>query len=207
MSKSGLSLKIENEIAFLILDNPPKNQMDDLFFDTLNHLCKNELPRKQYKGIIVYGSGRHFSSGADIQSLATTYKQKDISELKIKFSNNLESLTYLETLQVPVVAAISGCCLGSGLELALACHVRVAAERSVFALPESGYGIIPGCGGTIRLPKLIGSSRSFELILSGRTVLADEAFEIGLIDVVVKKNDLLLKAIEIVTNRNKHEII
>ena len=82
---------------------------------------------------------------------------------------------------------IRGCCLGAGMELALACHYRIAEKNAVFSLPEVTYDLMPGCGGTIRLPKLIDKGKAVEMILSGHTVLADEAKALGLIDRVVPK--------------------
>jgi len=94
-----------------------------------------------------------------------------------------------------VVAAISGCCLGAGLELALACHYRVSAPSAVFSLPEATFGLMPGCGGTVRLPALVGVGRAIELSLSGRTIGADEALACGLVDMVVEKKALLSTAV------------
>ena len=92
------------------------------------------------------------------------------------------------------MAAVGGCCLGSGLELALACRWRVAAANAVFALPETSFDLMPGCGGTVRLPLLVGRGRAVELLLSGRFVDAAEAREIGLVDAVVDRRDLLAAA-------------
>ncbi len=92
------------------------------------------------------------------------------------------------------MAAVGGCCLGSGLELALACRWRIAAANAVFALPETSFDLMPGCGGTVRLPSLVGRGRAVDLVLSGRFVDAGEAREIGLVDAIVDRRDLLAAA-------------
>jgi enoyl-CoA hydratase/carnithine racemase len=96
----------------------------------------------------------------------------------------------IERSCVPVVAAISGCCLGVGLELALCCHARIAAQGAVMSLPEASFGLLPGCGGLVRLSRLCGRAVALELSLCGRTVCAEEALALGLVDRVVARRDL-----------------
>ena len=171
MSGARLRLSVAGPVAYLTLDAPPRNAIDRAFFRQLATLSRDELPHLPVRGLVVHGEGRHFSSGADIADLAA-----------------------LEALPYPVVAAVRGCCLGVGMELALACHYRVAAERAVFALPEATFGLLPGCGGTVRLTELTGPATAMELILTGRTILADEARELGLVDRVVPRRELLSAA-------------
>jgi enoyl-CoA hydratase len=106
-----------------------------------------------------------------------------------------EAFRFIETMPKPVVAAINGFALGGGLELALACHIRLASENAKLGLPEVKLGIIPGYGGTVRLPRLVGRGRALELILTGEMIEAQEAFRIGLVNRVVAPDALLPTAL------------
>jgi enoyl-CoA hydratase len=141
--------------------------------------------------LIVTGGGeKSFVSGADIQELAVLdpYSAREISRLGQRVFDRLEQAPK------PVIAAVNGYAFGGGCELALACHVRLAADHAVLGLPEVSLGIIPGYGGTQRLPRLVGSGRALELILTGRRVKADEAERIGLVNRVVPRAELLAEA-------------
>jgi enoyl-CoA hydratase/carnithine racemase len=143
------------------------------------------ITTQQLHGLIITGGGRHFSSGANVTELFTMSAEQ-IARAGALFA-------HIAALPIPVVAAISGACLGAGLELALACSQRIATPRAVFALPEVEYGLMPGCGGTLRLPRCIGKSAAAELILSGRTFDAREALRLGLIDSICQKKKHLLQ--------------
>ncbi len=180
--------RIQGGIGYLILNSPPANATTLSFFTGLENL----LPRlhdEKVRGLIVTGSGRHFSAGADIDELhAAIRKDKEYSTT---LQRNVEVLNRFENLPYPTVAAVSGCCLGSGLELALACTFRIAGARAVLGLPEAGFGLMPGCGGTVRLPKLIGKAAALRMILGGQSVLGEVARELGLVDAVVEKSAIL----------------
>jgi len=185
-----LALEPDNEVAHLVLDAPPRNEMDQGFFHTLAALVRmlKDLP---VRGLVVHGAGRHFSSGADVNTLKIGLTGEQPALAVHNLLEATSSLQAIAELPYPTVAAIGGCCLGSGLELALACRWRVAAANAIFALPETSFGLMPGCGGTVRLPALVGRGRAVELLLSGRFVDAEEAREIGLVDAVVDRRDLL----------------
>ena len=194
----GVTFHIDNGIAYLTIASPPKNAMGNDFFIALAQLRVEVFPglvAHGVRGMIVSGKGRHFSCGADLwelkDALAHSNRQKGISGLL----DNSSSFSAIADLPFPVVAAISGCCLGSGLELALACHFRIAAKNAVLGLPETTFGLIPGCGGTVRLTKLIGHQKALKIILSGSSMLADEAKKEGVVDSVVEKRDLMASAI------------
>jgi enoyl-CoA hydratase len=141
--------------------------------------------------LIVTGSGeKSFISGADINELAVLDPRgaEDISRFGQRVFDKLEGASK------PVIAAVNGYAFGGGCELALACHMRLASENAVLGLPEVSLGIIPGYGGTQRLPRLVGPGRALELILSGRRVKADEADRIGLVNRVVPREQLLGEA-------------
>ncbi len=138
--------------------------------------------------VILTGSGeKAFVAGADINELAA------MSPLDAEAVSQLgqSALLEIEKLGKPVIAAINGFALGGGCELALACHMRFASENAKLGLPEVGLGIIPGYGGTQRLPRIVGLGRALELITSARMVDANEAFRIGLVNAVVPQADLL----------------
>ncbi|MBI1796138.1 MAG: enoyl-CoA hydratase/isomerase family protein [Candidatus Eisenbacteria bacterium] len=141
--------------------------------------------------LIVTGSGeKSFISGADIQELAVLDPKG--AQAISRFGQRV--LDAIEQSPKPVIAAINGYAFGGGCELALACHVRLASDNAVMGLPEVGLGIIPGYGGTQRLPRLVGRGRALELIMSGRRVKADEAERIGLVNRVVPRAELLAEA-------------
>jgi enoyl-CoA hydratase len=144
--------------------------------------------------LVVTGQGeKAFISGADINELAPLGPgaAEDIS----RFGQGVVDL--LEQSPKPVIAAVNGYAFGGGCELALACHMRLASENAVLGLPEVKLGIIPGYGGTQRLPRLVGPGRALELILSGRNIKADEAERIGLVNRVVPQAELLNEAIKL----------
>ena len=140
--------------------------------------------------VIITGAGKAFQSGADIQELSR------MSPLEILRWNQgiVENLEALEKMRQPVIAAINGYALGGGLELALACTLRVAAESAKMGVPEVKIGILPGAGGTQRLPRLIGKGLAAEIILTGDSIDAREAFRIGLVNRVVPDDQLMATA-------------
>jgi len=144
--------------------------------------------------LVVTGQGeKAFISGADINELSTLGPSaaEDIS----RFGQRVVDL--LEQSPKPVIAAVNGYAFGGGCELALACHMRLASENAVLGLPEVKLGIIPGYGGTQRLPRLVGPGRALELILSGRNVKADEAERIGLVNRIVPQAELVIEAVKL----------
>jgi len=193
--EGGLRLVFDQDgdIARLVLDAPPRNEMGSAFFGTFSALLR-QARALTARGVVVHGGGRHFSSGADVGALKAGFSGEGGSLAADTLVEATLAFQSLSDLPCPSVAAIGGCCLGSGLELALACGWRVAAANAVFALPETTFDLMPGCGGTVRLPRLVGRGRAAELVLSGRFVDAAEALEIGLVDAVVDRRDLLAAA-------------
>jgi len=198
MSDQGLKFHVSDGIAYLVLDAPPKNELNISLFQELFRLQREVFPTLDVKGMIVHGLGRHFSSGADVGELKSLLADGNDRLDHGFLHDNAENFLALESLSFPVVAAIRGCCYGAGLELALACHYRIASPLAVLALPETDFGLMPGCGGTIRLPELVPLSKAIELILTGRSMLADEALEIGLVDLVVERKELLNTAVDFI---------
>jgi enoyl-CoA hydratase/carnithine racemase len=142
-------------------------------------------------GVILTGSGyRAFIAGADISELALLSAVE--AEQMARHGQAVCSL--IENLGKPVIAAVNGFALGSGCEVAMACSIRLAAEGAKFGLPEVKFGIIPGCGGTQRLPRLVGKGFALQLILSGEIITAQEAYRIGLVNEVVPTEHLIPRA-------------
>ncbi len=135
--------------------------------------------------IVITGSEKAFAAGADIKEMQSK------SYMDVYMGDFIGSWERITTCRKPVVAAVAGFALGGGCELALACHMRFASENAKLGLPEVGLGIIPGYGGTQRLPRLIGLGRALELICSGRMIDAAEAHRIGLVNAVLPQADLL----------------
>jgi enoyl-CoA hydratase/carnithine racemase len=177
-------------IAHLVLDAPPSNELDVDRLAELARIVREELPRLDARGLVVYGSGRHFSSGANVAQLEAIFEADPGGGARL-VEDHSAALSSIDHLPVPTVAAIAGTCLGAALELALACRFRVAARRATLALPEASFGLMPGLGGITRLTALLGRSRAIELVLSGRSVSAEEALDLGLVDAVVERGVLL----------------
>jgi len=159
-------------------------------FAELARICREQLPALDVDGMIVYGKGRHFSSGADVTELRQHVGEADAVQVET-LHENVRSLSAIESRPYPVVAAISGCCLGAGLELALACHYRLAARHATLGLPETTFGLMPGCGGTVRSTSIVSHSATIRMVLEGQCLLAEDALKAGLVDAVVEKKQLI----------------
>lgn len=187
--------KIENEIGHLVLNQPPANTMTRLFFGELSTVTGLIIPGAAIKALIIYGNGRHFSSGADHSDLRLriieSYNGKKKDKLPPFMKQTMESFSLLHRLPFPTFAAIRGTCLGSALELALVCKYRICAEGTVFGFPETSFGLMPGCGGTVRLTASVSLSKSIEIIIGGRNFSAEEALKWGVVHHVTKKKELL----------------
>lgn len=142
--------------------------------------------------VILTGKGRAFVAGADISEMATMNAQQAAQWAK----GSMEVFRKIETLSVPVIAAVNGFALGGGCEIAMSCDIRIASTKAKFGQPEVGLGITPGFGGTQRLPRLVGLGKAKQLIFTGALIDAEEAHRIGLVDEVVEAEELLEKAVE-----------
>lgn len=198
MAEAPLRLETHGGIAHLLLCHPPKNEMNARFVETFLDLVRSGLPGRGMRGLIVRGSGRHFSSGADTEELRGRLMGAEAASTPRCLLDLTMAFEALARLPVPVVAAVDGCCLGSGMELALACHYRVATPLALFSMPETTFELMPGVGGTARLPALIGVGRAIDLVLTGRALLADEARQIGLVDRIVERAALVSTAERII---------
>jgi enoyl-CoA hydratase len=179
----------DDGVALVTLDRPKMNALSCDLLEELHQVAAG-LARDLPGAVVLTGGRRLFAAGADIEELQAG-RAGDISAAFHR------ALVALETLPRAVVAAVNGYALGGGLELALACDLRVAADDARLGLPEILLGIIPGGGGTQRLPRLVGPAKAKELIWTGRQVRADEALTLGLVDRVVPADDVLGAALEL----------
>lgn len=185
----------KGSIGILTINRPEKlNALSNVLISELNALLADIESENEVRVLILTGAGdKAFVAGADIGELV----ERD-ALLGRKVSRERQDVfSRLENLPVPSIAAVNGYALGGGLELALACSIRICSERAKFGAPEVKLGIIPGDGGTQRLPRLVGKGRAMEMILTGDFIDADEAFRIGLVNRVVPHNNLLDTAMEL----------
>lgn len=182
-------LDVEDDIATLTINKPQKlNALDSKLLDELDEALEEIFKREDVKGIIITGAGeKAFVAGADIQELQNL-NVKSGSALSRKGHRIFEKI---ENAGKPFIALVNGFALGGGCELAMACHLRVATPKAKFGLPEVGLGLIPGYGGTQRLTRLIGKGRAMEMILTGKHINADKAFEVGLVNKLVEDTEAM----------------
>ncbi len=173
-------------VAVATIDNPPVNALGAALRRDLAAAVTEVMADPEVEALVIAAAGRAFIAGADISEFGKPLAQPILPEV----------LDLIENAQKPVVAAIHGVALGGGLEVALACHARVALPAAKLGLPEIKLGIIPGAGGTQRLPRLIGAAKAFPMMLSGEPVAAQKALDLGLVDRVVE-SDLVAAAVEL----------
>ncbi|MDR0478001.1 MAG: enoyl-CoA hydratase/isomerase family protein [Desulfobulbaceae bacterium] len=173
-------------IRILTIDHPPVNAMDQATSVALLEAVGEASAAPKVRVIIVTGEGKCFVAGADLNELAACNSQTAISG-----GDHLRmALAALRNSPKAVIAAINGPAMGGGLELAMSCDMRVAAEKAILGLPEVRLGVLPGAGGTQLLPRLVGLGRALEMMTTGQSVDAKEALAIGLIDRLAAKSAL-----------------
>jgi enoyl-CoA hydratase/carnithine racemase len=183
-----ITWEVTGSAGLMSLGPPPDNFLKDPEFVPLEVL-KKWTSSQELKGIIIHGQGKHFSSGADAENLFKLIAAGTDMESRMNYGKAV--LDHLESLDIPVVAAIQGVCFGGGLEIALACDIRICAENALFAFPEVNLGLMPGLGGTVRLPGSLRYPEAVKMILSGDMINAGEAVATGLADHLVPKKELL----------------
>ena len=187
-----VKMTIEDRAAILTIDHPPANAFDTQTVTDLNSAFDECLADDQVKVIIITGAGQFFVAGADINEIKAL-KGYDEAFNVVRAGQMLFSK--IEQSPKPVIAAINGrACLGGGQELAMACHIRLAEDSVQFGQPEIKLGIMPGWGGTQRLPRLVGKGRALEIILTGDNIKAQEAYRIGLVNKVVPVGTVIREA-------------
>ncbi|HEY2825351.1 MAG TPA: enoyl-CoA hydratase-related protein, partial [Gemmatimonadales bacterium] len=192
MTYTLLQFDVSERIATVTINRPDKlNALNDTVIAELGRAAEEIATRADVGGAILTGAGpKAFVAGADIGELS----QQGPFDGKARSLRGQAVLRRLETCGKPVIAAVNGFALGGGCELALACHIRLAASNAKFGQPEVKLGIAPGYGGTQRLPRLVGKGVALELILTGRMIDAEEALRIGLVNKVVPADQLMSEA-------------
>jgi enoyl-CoA hydratase len=190
MNYESILITTENNIATITINRPTKlNALNAATISDLHKAIKTLGKNNEVRVIILTGSGeKAFVAGADIAEFAN-FSIEEGSQLAAEGQEKL--FDYIENLKTPVIAAINGFALGGGLELAMACHFRVASDNSKMGLPEVSLGLIPGYGGTQRLPQLIGKGRAMEMIMTAGMITAEDAYRAGLVNHVVPQAELL----------------
>ncbi len=181
----------DGAVGVVLINNPPVNALNAKVMVELKRIIDQLEKNNELRAVILAGAGeKNFVAGADIKEFPNLTESTG-RELSL---NGHGIFTRLENLKIPVICAIHGYALGAGLELALACDIRIADEKALLGLPEVTLGIIPGYGGTQRLPRLVGLGKAKELIFSGESINAEEAYRIGLIDKLVPSGKALDEA-------------
>jgi enoyl-CoA hydratase len=192
MAYEFLTLDVDGGIATLTVNRPDKlNALNGGTIAELGVAIGELRSRDDVSGVILTGAGRAFVAGADISELAGT----NAVTAKELARRGQEVFRRFETSPKPVIAAVNGFALGGGCELAMACHIRIASEQAKFGQPEVKLGTAPGYGGTQRLARLVGKGRALQLLLTGETIDAAEAYRIGLVNAVVAPEGLIPGAV------------
>jgi enoyl-CoA hydratase len=193
MPYQSVTLVADSGIATLTVNRPDKlNALNATTMAELGAAIDEVRSRPDISGLIVTGAGRAFVAGADITELAAETPMS----ARVLATEGQRIFRRFETSPKPVIAAINGFAQGGGCELALACHIRIASEQAKFGQPEVKLGICPGYGGTQRLARLVGKGRALQLLLTGDTIDAAEAYRIGLVNQVVPADALVQSATE-----------
>jgi enoyl-CoA hydratase len=196
MPYSTLTLDVADRIATIATNRPDKlNALNDQLITELGLAVDEALGRDDVAGVILTGTGRAFVAGADIGEVGGSTP----AQARMLARKGQEVFRKFETSPKPTAAAVNGFALGGGCELAMCCHVRVASEAAKFGQPEVKLGLIPGYGGTQRLPRLVGKGRALQLLLTGEMVDAQEAYRIGLANLVVPAAELMERTRALVT--------
>ncbi len=199
MSKPNMGevrYEVSDRIGIITLSRPGKrNALTQHMFARLDEVVGEVEKNSDLRVLVIRGeNGSVFCAGDDLAELAAM----DVVQVRDFLIRAQRTFTRLEALPIPVVAAVEGHALGGGLELALACDLILASSDAILGLPETNLGVIPGLGGTIRLPRRVGLGRAKELVYSGRTVKADEANNIGLVEAVYSAREFEVKVMEFV---------
>ena len=190
MTFENILVASENGLGYITINRPAKlNALNKATIQELHDALESLDNDALIRTIIITGSGeKAFVAGADISEFAS-FSVEEGAQLAAQGQELL--FDFVENLKTPVIAAINGFALGGGLELAMACHFRIASENAKMGLPEVSLGVIPGYGGTQRLPQLIGKGRAMELVMTAGMINAEEAFRAGLVNHVVPQPELL----------------
>lgn len=188
-----ISVEVDAAVATITLTRPPMNALCIQMQQEIAAASREFSQRKDVAAVILYGGPKLFAAGADVKEMSgMTYQDMVRASVGLQ-----DAFTAVTRIPQPTIAAVTGYALGGGCELALCCDLRIAADDAQMGQPEILLGIIPGAGGTQRLPRLVGVARAKELILTGRFIKAQEALDIGLVNRVVPAADTYSAALEL----------
>lgn len=174
-----VAVERHGDVLAVLLDRPPVNAIGRQMLEELRAAFAEAERDASLRAVVLAGRGAHFAAGADLREFAA---MADAAAFEAASALAGETFASIESMPVPAIAAVDGWCLGGGNELAMACHMRVAGAGARFGQPEAKLGLIPGYGGTQRLPRLVGRGAALKLMLGGEPIDAAEALRIGLVD-------------------------
>lgn len=183
-----LKWSYKDKIATITIQCPPANALSTGLLKELSSVLDEIEPNRDIKVILIHGDGRFFSAGADIKEFTTIETSEGFSQLS-KFGQDL--FDRIEKFPKPIIAAVHGAALGGGLELAMACHIRLVTEKAKLGLPELQLGVIPGFAGTQRMPRLIGVARAAEMLFTSEPISGLVAVQYGLANHAYSEHELL----------------
>lgn len=201
-----LAYESQKNVAILTIQSPPANALSSNLLHDLGEKLDEIENDNTIKAIVLHGEGKFFSAGADIKEFTSLQNAADYQALAEK---GQDLFNRIEHFPIPVIAAIHGAALGGGLELSMACHIRIVTENAKLGLPELTLGIIPGFAGTQRLPQYVGTAKAYEMILSGQPISGIEAKALGLANQAVKEEEVFevaTKLAEIIAAKSKPTI-
>src|SRR5204863_8708555 len=176
---------VRDGVAVITMNNPPVNGLGNALRAGILQALQRADADPQAKAAVLIGAGKAVSGGADIREFGKQREKPDLPEVN----------DFQDAMKKPLVAAISGFALGGGLELALACHYRIATPKAQLGLPEVKLGILPGSGGTQRLPRIIPVAKAMQMMTTANPITSEEALQLGLVDEIVQNGDLLQAAV------------
>jgi enoyl-CoA hydratase len=188
MAYELVTFAVADRIATITVNRPDKlNALNDILMGELGEAIDEAVGRSDVGGVLLTGAGRSFVAGADIGELSGQTAMSG----KARAERGQRTFRKFEVSPKPTLAAVNGFALGGGCELVMACHLRFASDKAKFGQPEVKLGMVPGYGGTQRLPRLVGKGRALELLLTGEMIDAAEAYRIGLVNRVVAGDQLI----------------
>lgn len=196
MALENITTEVKNSVLIISINRPDKlNALNKQTIEELHDTLVDAENDKSIRALIITGSGtKAFVAGADIAEFAnfSVEEGKQLSSI-----GHFKIFNFIENYSKPIIAAVNGFALGGGLELAMACHLRVASANAKMGLPEVSLGVIPGYGGTQRLAQLVGKGKAFEMIVTADMLNAEDAYKWGLVNYVTPQDELLNKCLEI----------
>ncbi|MDC3412584.1 enoyl-CoA hydratase [Aquibacillus sp. 3ASR75-11] len=184
---NALNYEMSNHVATITLNSPPANALSSTIMQGLSDILDQIEKDPSIKAIVLKGEGKFFSAGADIKEFTTLQQSSDYQSLAKK---GQDLFNRVENFHIPIIASIHGAALGGGLELAMACHIRIVTETAKLGLPELTLGIIPGFAGTQRLPQYVGTAKAYEMILLGEPITGKQAADWGLANTATSEDEL-----------------